>query len=324
MNKSAEKNSVIMMVDALNLFTRHFVAHPAVSTNGTHVGGVVGFLYNVLDLTERFRPTEIVIAWEGGGSTRRRGIYADYKSKRRPQKLNRFYENDIPNTVENRNDQVSLIVEILSHLPVKQIYVADCEADDVIGYLSKYKYRGSRKLIVSSDKDYYQLLDRDTIIYSPTWKKLVTLKEVIEKFDVSPENFCLAKAVCGDPADNIGGVKGVGFKTISKRFPMMKEQTSVEISDLVNHANLMISEGSKIKAYENVIKSESTIRRNWKLIYLDTQNLSGTQIKKINDIIETFDTQRNKMEVMKILIREGIQTFNVDRFFLAISKVGAQ
>ena len=324
MSKSAEKNSVIMMVDALNLFTRHFVAHPAVSTNGTHVGGVVGFLYNVLDLTERFRPTEIVIAWEGGGSTRRRGIYADYKSKRRPQKLNRFYENDIPNTVENRNDQVSLIVEILSHLPVKQIYVADCEADDVIGYLSKYKYRGSRKLIVSSDKDYYQLLDRDTIIYSPTWKKLVTLKEVIEKFDVSPENFCLAKAVCGDPADNIGGVKGVGFKTISKRFPMMKEQTSVEISDLVSHASLMISEGSKIKAYENVIKSESTIRRNWKLIYLDTQNLSGTQIKKINDIIETFDTQRNKMEVMKILIREGIQTFNVDRFFLAISKVGAQ
>ena len=55
-------------------------------------------------------------------------------------------------------------------------------------------------------------------------KKFVNKKEVVEKFGISPNNFCLAKAICGDPADNIKGVKGAGFKTISKRFPTLSTE----------------------------------------------------------------------------------------------------
>ena len=314
-------DKVVLIVDALNLFTRHYVAHPALNSNGGHVGGVVGFLYSVISLVERYKPSEVAIIWEGGGSTRRRAIYSEYKSKRRPQKLNRYYEKDIPDTVENRNYQITTLVHLLGFLPALQVYVPDCEADDVIGYMSKYAFKDKRKVIVSSDRDFYQLLDNKTIIYSPTWKKLVTFKEVKEKFGISPENFCLAKAICGDPSDNISGVKGVGFKTLSKRFPALRETASVEISDIIDVCNINISEGTKIKAYQEIVESEDLIRRNWKLIYLDTVNLSASQIQKINYLIDTFTVSRNKIHMMRALIKEGIQSFNVDRAFLSFNHI---
>ena len=314
-------NKTILIVDALNLFTRHYVAHPALNGNGGHVGGIVGFLYSVIPLVERYSPNEVVVVWEGGGSTRRRAIYSEYKSKRRPQKLNRYYEKDIPDTVENRNYQIATLVHLLGFLPILQLYVPDCEADDVIGYISKYAFKDKRKVIVSSDRDFYQLLDDKTIIYSPTWKKLVTFKEVQEKFGISPENFCLAKSICGDPSDNIAGVKGVGFKTLAKRFPSLRETNSADLSAIIDICNINISEGSKIKAYQEIVSSEDIIRRNWKLIYLDTVNLSASQIQKINYLIDTFTVSRNKIHMMRALIKEGIQSFNIDRAFLSFNHI---
>ena len=180
----SKEHDLVLVIDALNLFTRHYVAHPAVSENGSQVGGVVGFLYAIVNLVEQYRAVKVIVVWESGGSPRRRAIHKDYKSKRRPEKLNRYYEDDLPDTVENRNYQISLIVELLKNTPVRQIYVQDCEADDVIAYLSRYTFKENRKMIVSSDRDYYQLLDEKTIIYSPTWKKFVTSKDVIKKFGI--------------------------------------------------------------------------------------------------------------------------------------------
>jgi 5'-3' exonuclease len=115
---------------------------------GQHIGGIVGFLQSLNLLIANHKPKECVIVWEGGGSTRRRAIYPDYKSRRRPVKLNRFHEGDIPDTVENQTWQVHVLVNAMKNLPVRQIYVSDCEADDVIGYLAKYSYKDSHVLIV--------------------------------------------------------------------------------------------------------------------------------------------------------------------------------
>lgn len=313
-----KQNETILIVDALNLFTRHFCAHPAMGINGEHVGGIVGFLYGIIHIIEDFRPSNVIIVWEGGGSSRKRAIFKEYKQNRKPTKLNRFYSDDIPDTVENRNHQVSVLVDIIKSLPINQIYIPDCEADDVIGYICKYKYRDIKKVIVSSDHDFYQLLDKKTIIYSPTWKKLVTSKDVKEKFGITPENFCLAKSVCGDAADNIKGVKGVGFKTLAKRFPCLSTKEEISASELVEIAKIEASEGSKLKSINNIAESLDLIQRNWKLIYLDTQNLSASQILKINHVTNTFNSDRNKIQVMRILIKEGIQSFNIDRLFLAL------
>ena len=74
---------MVLLVDGMNLFIRGFVANPSMSENGFHVGGVVGFLNSLRNCIEKFKPTEVFVVWEGGGSSRRRAIYSDYKKKSR-------------------------------------------------------------------------------------------------------------------------------------------------------------------------------------------------------------------------------------------------
>lgn len=315
------RQQTVLLVDAMGLYLRHFVAHPALGKDGRHVGGIVGFLIDLKRIVERFRPSPIYVIWEGGGSPRRRAIFKDYKSHRRPERLNRFYDDDIPSTTTDRDNQIKILVKLLKCTPICQVYVPDCEADDVIGYMSRYHWKDALKIILSADKDYYQLISEGSIIYSPTWKKLVQESDVIERFGVHPVNFSLAKAVCGDDSDNIPGVEGVGFKTLAKRFDFLKESKEVTIDELIDQARQKIEQGSKVQAFQSIAENEILIRRNWSLVNLDTANLASYQIDRINHVCDTFKPSRNKMDFMRILIAEGIQTFNVDQFFLTLSHI---
>ena len=75
------------------------------------------------------------------------------------------------------------------------------------------------------------------------------------------------------------------------------------------------------KIFEEICQSEDKIKMNWKLIYLDTSSLSSKQIDQIHNEVDTFMPRRNKIELLRKLIREGIQTLDVDRFFLSLSCV---
>lgn len=315
------RQQTVLLVDAMGLYLRHFVAHPALGKDGRHVGGIVGFLIDLKRIVERFRPSPIYIIWEGGGSPRRRAIFKDYKSHRRPERLNRFYDDDIPSTTADRDNQIKTLVKLLKCTPICQVYVPDCEADDVIGYMSRYHWKDALKIILSADKDYYQLISEGSIIYSPTWKKLVQESDVVERFGVHPVNFSLAKSVCGDDSDNIPGVEGVGFKTLAKRFESLKEPIEMTIDVLLEQARQKIEQGSKVQAFKSIAENEILIRRNWSLVNLDTSNLASYQIDRINHVCDTFKPTRNKMDFMRILIAEGIQTFNVDQFFLTLSHI---
>ena len=130
----------VLLVDGLNLYTRHFVANPSMSDLGNHVGGVVGFLRAIQYLCDITKPYRVYVVWEGGGSKRKRDLYKNYKKGSKPRKMNRYYsEEDIPDSLNNRNYQLKTLIDILSKLPVCQIYVEDAEADDAIGYICQYK-----------------------------------------------------------------------------------------------------------------------------------------------------------------------------------------
>ena len=312
----------ILMVDALNLFTRHFVAHPALGENGNHLGGVVGFLGELRSHCTRFRPQMVYVVWESGGSSRRRSIYPDYKQHRRPEKLNRYYEDDIPQTVSDRNTQVAALIKLLQLLPVCQIYGQDCEADDIIGYICRYMHKECLHVILSADKDYYQLIRDNSIIYSPTWKKLVDTQDVITRFGIHPNNFALAKSICGDDSDNIPGVPGVGFKTLVKRFPFLVEDKDVLVDDIINSAREQ--QGSKVKIFKSIVESEDLIRRNWKLVYLDTSSLSQQQIEKIGFTCDKWQPHRDKIEFMRESRKIGIRNFDIDNLFYSMNHIGAK
>tara|TARA_R110002074_G_scaffold390121_1_gene573837 strand:+ start:603 stop:1562 length:960 start_codon:yes stop_codon:yes gene_type:complete len=311
----------VLIVDALNLFIRHFVANPMMNESGDHVGGFVGFLKSLGMLCERTIPKEVIVVWEGGGSPRRRAILKNYKDKRRPVKMNRYYDgHEIPDTLENRNSQISLIIEALGNLPCNQIYVPDCEADDIISRVVKYSRQEDRKVIVSSDKDLYQLLSRKTIQWSPGQKKYITPKTVAEKFGLSVENFCTARSFIGDQSDKIKGVKGAGFSSLVKRFPELSDDNFLSVGDVVALAKHRIEE-KKLKLFENIIRDEKVAKRNWRLMYLDTTNISAHQVEKIDYVLDNFEPVSNKIKLIKLLKREGVNNFNIDAFFVALTAV---
>jgi DNA polymerase-1 len=303
----------VLLVDSYNLFIRNFCANPLMA-EGQHVGGVVGFLQSLNLLISQHSPSECVIVWEGGGSARRRAIYPDYKSKRRPVKLNRFHEGDIPDTVENRNWQVKTLIQVMKNLPVKQVYVSDCEADDVIGYLAKYSYSQSPVLIVSSDHDYLQLVNERIKVWSPTLKAIVDEEYVIKKFGLRPQNMVTVRCFCGDISDSLPGIKGLGIKTMLKRFPQLAGDEIVDVENILSHAENMPEKSPKV--YLQVKNEAPVARMNWKLMNLDVSNLSWNQIAKINSAFETPPPAGNKIELIRSLTKAGIKTFDIDRLYM--------
>jgi len=307
----------ILLIDGLNLFMRHFVVNPSISDQGNHIGGVVGFLKSLADLSNRVGPSRVIVVWESGGSPRRRAIYSDYKKNRRPQKLNRYYGDDIPDTVENRSDQLSLLVSLLRHAPIQQMYVPDCEADDIIAYIAKSYFSEERIVIVSSDKDLYQLLSKRIIQFSPGQKKFITTKDLKQKFQISAENFCTARCFVGDKSDGISGVPRAGFASMAKRFPELSLDEFVSVEDIVKKSQKMI-ENSKLKLYTNIVAYADIAKRNWKLMYLQGMGLSGTQVIKLTNEMDEFSPEMSKIKLIKSLNRYGINNFDVDGFFVAL------
>jgi DNA polymerase-1 len=290
------------------------------SENGEHVGGVVGFFNAMMRLVEKCKPESVIVVWEGEGSNKKRGLYSDYKKNSRPQRLNRYYEDDIPATYQNRSFQIKTLISILACAPVCQTYIAGAEADDAIGYLCKYLLKDKNKIIVSSDHDFYQLVDDNTIIWSPTLKSFVDKHKVIERFGIHPNNFCLAKSIVGDTSDNIPGVKGVGYKSLAKRFQKFTESQEYMLYDLVIDSKSMIKKkGPKI--FESICNSEDLIKRNNRLVLLDTNNLSISHIKKLESDIENFKPLYDNMNIHRLLKASSITNIDMLRWNYLLRKL---
>ena len=308
--------------DGLNVFMRHFAANPSRSLNGQICGGIFGMLKNIQQLSERFNPSKVIVVWEGGGSVRRRNINPNYKLGRRPIKLNRSeYSKDVPDTLENRNWQLVSLVNILYKTPVTQIYVDDCEADDVISYLTKTKKTSAQKIIVTSDKDYYQLVNNDIKIWSPNKKVLIDEKYILEKWGITPANFCTARCFAGDQSDGLKGVKGAGFKTMIKRFPELGTCNDVSINDIILMSSNKVTNGSNLKLYSSIINQTKELHENWKLMYLDSSMISAAQVQKINHQYENKKEKSNKFELLKLLNKEGLNEFDIHSFLITIKAI---
>lgn len=296
----------VLLVDAKNLFTRHYVVNPDMTSNGEQCGGIIGFMKTLRRLVYEQSPSLVVIAWEGGGSTKRRAIYSEYKANRKPARLNRFYEDDIPDTEDNKVWQMAQLAKFLKRFPVCQVYVDDCEGDDVIAHLCQIQYRDRKKIIVSNDRDFYQLLDDKTSIYSPQSKRIHTQEDVKKEFfGIQPQNFALAKALCGDKSDNVPGVKGLGFKTLVSRIPLFINDAELTIDEVVAYCNVRREDA---KVMKNVVESESLIRMNWRLVYLGGSTLSHDQAAKVDTILAEHTPRMDMLSFMRDLVEVGVRT----------------
>ena len=310
----------LLIIDGMNCFVRNYVVSPQLDIDGKPIGGLTGFLRSIQKEIRRAKPDRVVIAWEGpGGSQARREKNKNYKLGRKAPKLNREYEFSSPEEErENKYEQVIRLTEYLDHLPVLQLAVENVEADDVIAWLCHCnEFDEWQKVIVSNDQDFLQLCDDKTILLRPGKNEQILSKnKVLEQYGIHPRNFAWARAIVGDKSDNLDGIKGLGLKTVAKRFPFLSENKDYTLSDILTHAK---NNKSKVKAYQNVEENEEIIASNYEIMQLYTSTISSQGVQKLKYALKNDGVNLNRSQIRTMLLKDGIGTLNIDELMLMLN-----
>ena len=314
----------VLIVDALNMYFRAYIVDPSLSTNGQPIGGVMGFMKILQKQIRGTKPDRIVIAWDGpGGSRKRKQMDKNYKAGRKPIRLNRSIRNlSESEELENKIWQQTRLVEYLNQMPVSQLLLPEIEADDVIAYATNLSYfQGWQKVIVSSDKDFFQLCDDETVVYRPIQKQIMNKKRIIEDFNIHPNNMALARAIAGDKSDNLPGIKGVGLPTIKKRLPFLSEEKSYTIDEVVNYCDEV---DSNLKIYDSIVENEDVIEHNYKMMQLYAPSLSYNAKQQVKYAIEEADQLFNLTEMKRMMIKDGFGTWDWSDLIQIMRRITAQ
>ena len=200
-------NSRVLIVDGLNQFIRTFATSPVTNDDGLHVGGITGFFLTIGYAIKHLKPTRVILVFDGkGGSHRRRQIYSEYKNNRKPGsdiKRSPYLQTD-EDPKASMVRQMRRLSEYLETLQVTTMVIDHIEADDTIAYLTTLvRERGGQSYIMSTDRDFLQLVNDDVAVWSPTKKKLYFKNDVVDEYGVSANNFLLYRTITGDKGDNL-------------------------------------------------------------------------------------------------------------------------
>jgi len=296
----------LLIIDALNMYFRAYIVDPSLSTNGQPIGGLKGFLKILNKQVRETKPDQIIICWDGpGGSKRRKQANKGYKEGRSPIRLNRDIRNLSENEeLENKIWQQTKLFEFLNEMPIIQLVADSVEADDLIAYASRMpEFRGWQKVVVSSDKDFFQILDDETVLYRPVQKEFLNKNRVLEQFGIHPTNFALARAMAGDKSDNLPGIGGVGLTTISKRFPFLSEEKSYTVDELVTYCKNV---DSKLKCYSSVVENQALIEQNYKIMQLYAPSIPVQTKQNLNSTVKNFIPEFNKTKIHAMIVENGV------------------
>ena len=310
----------LMIIDALNMYFRAYIVDPSLSTNGQPLGGVKGFIKILQKLSRDLKPDLIAICWDGpGGSTKRRQVVKEYKEGRKPIRLNRETDLSENEELENKIWQQTRLIEYLNQLPIPQFMFPEVEADDVIAYVAhSHHFEGWQKIIVSSDKDFLQLCDDETVLFRPIQKKVHNKNNVVEEYGIHPTNFALARAIAGDKSDNLKGVPGAGLPTVQKRLPFLSEAKEYSIQEVMDYCENI---DSKVLFFDRVTSHRSLITRNYKLMQLYDPALSLQSRKKVDYVFENLGYEFNKTEMIKMMVEDGFGVYNWNDLFAIMNRI---
>ena len=283
-------NDHILIVDAMNTLIRSFSLLKAMNPSGAHIGGLVGFLRSLGYVTRIFDPTRVIIVWDGkGGSANRKNIDPNYKAQRATSRITHWglYDNKEEET-EALIGQLFRTQDYLECLPLQQIVIEKLEADDIIAYLAKRASNAGKKVtIVSSDKDFYQLIDNNIEVYAPVKKKTFTLNNIKEEIGVLPQNYNIVKALLGDNSDNIPGVKGLGIKTILSEWKSFTYDKNASLQDIYDHCETQLDKEKPKKIFAKILHNWNRVMTNFELMNLHNSTLDEKEVKYVEDIFKS-------------------------------------
>lgn len=274
-------NDRVLIIDSLNAFIRSFTIINHINKHGHHIGGLTGYLKSLGYAINLIRPTRVILVFDGqGGSTNKRYLFPEYKANRGYRRVTNWdlFESQ-EQEAESITNQILRLIDYLKCLPVDLLSIDKIEADDVIGCLAN-KLHGEIT-IVSSDRDYLQLVNDKITVYSPIKKKFYQAKQILEEYGVTPQNFLNQKILLGDSGDNVPGVKGVGIKTVTKLFPELADEEISKLEDLI-----IKSQNGKGKAFKSIAEFAYQLRINEKLMDLKNPNIPEDSLIEIEYVLE--------------------------------------
>ncbi|MCI3270462.1 DNA polymerase I [Streptomyces cylindrosporus] len=210
-NTSGGKRPRLMLMDGHSLAYRAFFALPAenfTTATGQPTNAIYGFASMLANTLRDEEPTHFAVAFDVSRKTWRSEEFTEYKANR-------------SKTPDEFRGQVELIGEVLDSMHVSRFAVDGFEADDIIATLAtQAEAEGFEVLIVTGDRDSFQLVTEHTTVLYPTKgvSELTrfTPEKVFEKYGLTPAQYPDFAALRGDPSDNLPGIPGVGEKTAAK------------------------------------------------------------------------------------------------------------
>ena len=202
---SAPSRPTLYLIDGSAYVYRAFFALPALNNSkGIQTNAVYGFTTTLMKIIREHQPKGLAVAFDEAGPTLRHETYQAYKAQRPPMP-------------DGMSAQIPYIHRIVEALNIPVVKTAGYEADDLIGTLAvQAEKAGYDVVIVTGDKDMFQLLTPRVRIYDPVKSKWIGEAECRERFGVEPARVVEVMGLMGDTTDNIPGVKGIGEKTATK------------------------------------------------------------------------------------------------------------
>src|SRR4026207_900365 len=195
----------LYLIDGSAYIYRAFFALPALNNSkGLQTNAILGFTTTKMKILRERKPDGLVVAFDEKGPTLRHAEFTAYKAQRPPMP-------------EGMSAQIPYIHRVVEALNIPAVRQAGYEADDLIGTLARQaEQAGFDVVIVTGDKDMFQLLPPHVRVYDPVKDKWLGEAECRERFGVEPARVVEIMGLMGDRADNIPGVKGIGEKTAMK------------------------------------------------------------------------------------------------------------
>ena len=253
----------LILLDGENFLVRycHAMGHQQGQTQEQKSSAIIStMLKNIETLYEQNNTDLIFVAFDSGKSKYRLELYPEYKANREKNKSDEdFYKLKTGIKEEFYSSlQQAGIITMMSY---------GIEADDIIAYICK-KFPNDRKLLVTEDKDYLQLIDNITEVFAPTKKEITTLKSILNKYPfLSPADvrrfLVMEKCIIGDTSDNVKGIFRYGpvktLKLLEKVFTNTLDEVDkkvfLENKDLLINNKKLINLMELPENYNEEIKS---------------------------------------------------------------------
>jgi len=255
------------------LFSNYYALPYLKAKNGTPTGMITGFMNFISNLGRDYKTDYILFSVDSKGKSFRNKIYPEYKANR----------SEAP---EDLKTQLPIALELIKEMGFKSIEKEGYESDDIIASITEVaKKKGIKVIIVTHDKDMYQLIDDDkVVIFDPRKKSFINEEKAFEKFGVHPRDFINFQALLGDSSDNVPGVKGIGVKTAAK---LINEYHTLE--NLYEHIDEIKGAMKKklIEGKENAFLSRELV--TLKKDMFDDINLEEFKFPEVNPILKVAD-----------------------------------